>query len=97
VPARVRFLPSGREVTVAEGATLLEATLAAGLPLASSCRGVGSCGWCRVRVLEGAAGLSSSSEAERRLLAKLGAAADERIACLARVQQGEVAITTGYW
>ncbi len=48
----VHFLRSGKTVNVAPGQSLLEAGLAAGLPLSYSCQ-VGGCGHCRVRVAEG--------------------------------------------
>lgn len=91
------FLPSGRTCEVAAGVTLAEAIRAAGLPLGSSCRGEGACGWCRVRVLRGGAGaLSAVERRERELLARLEASADERIACQARVL-GALSLTASYW
>jgi CDP-4-dehydro-6-deoxyglucose reductase len=50
---RVRLQPSGREFTVAENETVLEAALNAGLTLPYSCRN-GSCGTCKGKVLAGA-------------------------------------------
>lgn len=46
---RVLFEPSGREVVVRAGQTVLEAARLARLPLTSVCGGVGTCGKCRVR------------------------------------------------
>jgi len=51
-PQTVHFLRSGKTVTVAPGQSLLEAGLAAGLPLSYSCQ-VGGCGHCRVKIAEG--------------------------------------------
>ncbi|MFH1811080.1 MAG: 2Fe-2S iron-sulfur cluster-binding protein [Pseudomonadota bacterium] len=92
----VHFVGAGRQVLVAEGVDLLTAARLAGAPLGSSCGGEGSCGWCRVVVLEGADGLSEPNPRERALARKLGLAADERVACMARVH-GEVRATTSYW
>lgn len=50
---RVRFQPSGRETRVAPGTTLLEAAHWAGTSVDSTCGGYGTCGLCRVRVVEG--------------------------------------------
>jgi len=50
---RVRFLPDGREATVAEGASLLDAAHAAGVYVGEICGGEGVCGKCRVIVREG--------------------------------------------
>ena len=48
----VHFERSGRTVEVAPGRSILEAGLAAGLPLSFSCQ-VGGCGHCRLKVIEG--------------------------------------------
>lgn len=51
-PQRVHFLRSDRSLEVQPGQSLLEAGLAAGLPLDYSCQ-VGGCGHCRVKITEG--------------------------------------------
>lgn len=60
--ARKLFVPSGEceigindrmTITVAVGHTLLDVLLEAGVRLPSACRGVGSCGLCKLRVVEG--------------------------------------------
>ncbi|RPI12313.1 MAG: ferredoxin--NADP reductase [Lysobacterales bacterium] len=50
--ATLRFAGSGRHVVARPGQTLLEAGLAAGVALPSSCT-MGGCGACKVRTLEG--------------------------------------------
>ena len=50
---RIGFLPEGREVTVEEGTTLLEAARAAGIYVGAICGGEGTCGKCRLIVREG--------------------------------------------
>jgi ferredoxin len=77
---RVEFL-DGPTVTIAPGATLLEASRAAGLLQASACGGRARCGTCRVRILAGAHALPPPNHAERELLAVLQAQPDVRIAC----------------
>ncbi|GAA1391112.1 PDR/VanB family oxidoreductase [Pseudonocardia kongjuensis] len=52
VPFTVRLARSGRDVAVPGGASLLDALLAAGVPVAHLCR-QGVCGECRVPVLGG--------------------------------------------
>jgi len=94
---KLRFHPSGREVEVPAGTSLLEATRVAGLPIGSSCDGRGICGWCRLRALEGAELLSSPDAEERDLLARLAARSDERLACRARILAGGALVTAGYW
>jgi ferredoxin len=92
----VRCEPSGREVWVATGTTLLEAVVMAALPLARSCDGRVVCALCRVQVLAGTACLSPAAVDEQRLLAARGAGPEERLACCARVD-GAVTVTTTYW
>jgi ferredoxin len=48
----VRVGGTARTIPVAAGRTLLEAGLAAGLPMPYSC-GLGGCGACRVKVVQG--------------------------------------------
>jgi ferredoxin len=66
----LRIEPLGRTVTVEEGCTLLEAALAQGIKLRSSCRN-GTCRECIARVAEGSVryrvewpGLSPDEKAE---------------------------------
>lgn len=92
----VRFQPSGRSFQVVPGASLLRAAVRAGLPLARSCRGVGQCAGCRVRVLDGADQLDPPGDLESALAEREPLRAGERYACLTRVR-GPVAITTRYW
>ena len=49
----VQFLPSGRQVQVGAGETVIRAARQAGLHINASCGGTGVCGKCRVRVEKG--------------------------------------------
>jgi ferredoxin len=93
---RVHFVPSGKWFDVVPNGSLLRAALRAGLPVARSCRGVGVCAACRVRVVAGHDQLAPMGELERALAAREPLRENERYACLARVR-GEVTITTTYW
>lgn len=62
---KVKFMPSGRAVTVAAGASLSLAAHEAGLEVDSSCGGRGKCGKCCARVIEG--NVSEPSAAEKTL------------------------------
>jgi adenylate cyclase len=73
--------PPGRAVTVPVGFSILDASRSAGIPHASVCGGRGRCSTCRVRVTHGLSDLPPPSEAERRVLARVGAAPDVRLAC----------------
>ena len=72
---------------------------AVGLPVASSCSGRGSCAKCLVQVVEGWEALVPMGDHEARVLARNGAAENERLACQARVRRVGtlIRITTGYW
>jgi adenylate cyclase len=76
--------PGGRSVTVPRGFTVLDASRAAGIPHASVCGGRGRCSTCRVHVVRGLEGLPPPREAEQRVLARVGAARDVRLACQTR-------------
>jgi adenylate cyclase len=76
--------PSGRVVTAPRGFTILDASRLGGLAHASVCGGRGRCSTCRVRIAAGLAELPAPSEAERRVLARVGAAPDVRLACQTR-------------
>ena len=73
--------PSGRVVTAPRGFTILDASRFAGIPHASVCGGRGRCSTCRVRIRDGRHDLPAPSERERRVLARVGAAPDVRLAC----------------
>jgi ferredoxin len=90
----VAFLPSGRTVEVPAGSTILEAALAAGLPIARACGADGLCGRCGVRVLAGEIDAESDGEAATRRRNRLDPAL--RLACRARVL-GDVEVTASYW
>ncbi|KPL91004.1 adenylate/guanylate cyclase domain-containing protein [Herpetosiphon geysericola] len=68
-------------VTIPPGTSLLEASLANGIPHAHSCGGRGRCSTCRIEIIEGAKALNSPNETEQRLLKRFGAGSDIRLAC----------------
>ncbi len=76
--------PNGRVVTAPRGFTILDASRFAGIPHASVCGGRGRCSTCRVRIRDGRPDLPAPSEGERRVLARVGAAPDVRLACQTR-------------
>jgi adenylate cyclase len=76
--------PGGQIVSFAPGMTVLEASRCAGIPHASVCGGRGRCSTCRVRVGTGADRLPAPAPEEARVLARVGAAANVRLACQIR-------------
>jgi adenylate cyclase len=83
--------PDGQRVEVQIGTTILDASRIAGIPHASVCGGRGRCSTCRVRVSAGAENLPSATDAERKVLDRVGAAPNVRLACQSR-PTGPVAI-----
>ena len=82
---RIRITyPDGREVAVPRGFSILEASRFAGIPHASVCGGRGRCSTCRVRVTEGLAKQVRPSTAEQRVLERVGAPPNVRLACQLR-------------
>ncbi|MGO8916973.1 MAG: adenylate/guanylate cyclase domain-containing protein [Stellaceae bacterium] len=76
--------PSGRVVEIVPGLSVLEASRLAGIPHASVCGGRGRCSTCRVRVEGDAAALPAAAAEELRVLERVGAAPDVRLACQLR-------------
>jgi adenylate cyclase len=76
--------PDGREVAVPRGFSILEASRFAGIPHASVCGGRGRCSTCRVRVTEGFGKQPPPSAAEQRVLERVGAPPNVRLACQLR-------------
>ena len=75
------------------GLSILELSLANDVPHAHVCSARGRCGTCRVRVEAGADALSPRSSLEAFTLSRVGAGANERLACQARVLGPAVAVT----
>ena len=90
----VTFAPLGLRAEARSDETVLDVARRTGAPLGNSCGGVGVCGRCRVRVVEGAENLSAPTSVEVRFSKGFGEG--ERMACQA-VVQGAVTVTTTYW
>lgn len=73
--------PGGKVVTVTPGCTVLEASRFNGIPHASVCGGRGRCSTCRVRVGRGAEHLPPPAPDEQRVLQRVGAPPQVRLAC----------------
>ena len=84
---RVSFREQGERVVAlaATGDTLLDASLAAGIPHHHACGGNARCSTCRVVVLEGRTNLSARNEAEQAIAARRKWPATTRLACQATI------------
>jgi adenylate cyclase len=76
--------PDDRRVASAVGTTVLEASRLAGIPHASVCGGRGRCSTCRVRIVRGLDDLPAPAPEEVRVLRRIGAPANVRLACQLR-------------
>ena len=80
----VTYQPFDRTTRVPPGTTLFSAAHWIGLPIDSTCGGRGTCGKCKVRVLEGA---SEVTTADHRLLRKDEVENGWRLSCQARIYE----------
>lgn len=51
--SRIEFLPSGRKINARKGKTIFQIAREAGIHLNTSCNGVGTCGKCKIKIIEG--------------------------------------------
>jgi 2Fe-2S ferredoxin len=90
---RITFLPGAHGADVAAGTSLLDAAEAAGVELPSNCGGVCACTTCHVWVERGLETLSEIEDREDdKLQEAAGLSAHSRLACQARVGEGEVVV-----
>ncbi len=82
----------GRWVEVTPGTSVLEASRSAGIPHASVCGGRGRCSTCRVRVRGERHSIDPPSASELRVLSRIGARPNIRLACMLR-PRGAVEVT----
>ena len=75
--------PEGEVSKIFLGMSILEASLDAGIPHAHVCGGRGRCSTCRIRVDRGLDQLEPPRQNERRVLRRIGAPENIRLACQA--------------
>ncbi len=80
----VKYLPFDRTTRVPPGTTLFSAAHWIGLPIDSTCGGRGTCGKCKVRVVEGR---QDAETADHRLLRAAEIADGWRLSCQARIYE----------
>jgi len=81
---KVIFEPENRTVHVLPGTSILEAAAQAGIIINSNCGGQGTCGKCRVKILEGRFALTPQ---EKKLLSFTDRENGWRLACQSRINQ----------
>jgi adenylate cyclase len=84
--------PSGRVVQTIPGVLVLEASRMAGIPHASVCGGRGRCSTCRIKVEGPESSIPPPAPEEVKVLQRVGAAPNVRLACQLR-PQGDLRVT----
>jgi ferredoxin len=83
---KVRFEPEDIEVEVAVGASILDASRAAGAQVGSACGGVCACSTCHVYVKQGIEALSSADDREEDIMDKaFDVRANSRLGCQSKI------------
>ncbi len=90
--AEVEFVDSATSVPANAGQSVLELAEGCGIAIEAGCR-MGVCGADPVAVVGGADQLSPVEEEEQATLRRLGLAPNTRMACCARVTEGQVRIS----
>lgn len=88
--ATVDLLTDQVSVKTKPGETILEASLAGGLPHAHACGGKAICSTCRIYIEEGAENLNERNEKEQTLARQLNLPPEIRLACQTVPRQGHV-------
>lgn len=89
----ITILPSNKTVEAAEGMSLLEAILAAGVPFTQKCTDKPNCSACHVYVHDGRKTLSKIQRAENEKLDTIvGIGTKSRLACHALVGTENVSV-----
>jgi len=86
----LHMLPEGVDLPADGSASILEAALKAGIPLAHACGGQAQCSTCRIVVLEAGSGCPQRGEAERAIAQRLGFDPMVRLACQTAALPGTV-------
>lgn len=84
----VYFEPAGKRIFFDNESSVLDLALRNKIDLDHSCGGSGSCGTCRVRIVEGLDKLEPRNEIEDAMAKDRGFQDDERLACQIEPKDG---------
>lgn len=93
---QISFVKNKPPLEVPIGTNLMQALLAADIPVASSCHGDGICCKCVMTVVKGLENLSAKNETELELRSRNTLGPNQRVSCQT-VVMGDVQIDAGYW
>jgi len=84
---KITFLPDKKNIEVYEGTTILEALKRAGINIDTPCGGKGTCGKCKVLVVEG---ITAASPIEKKFLSEEKIGKGFRLACQTKLFEDAV-------
>jgi len=90
---QVLFLPSLKKINGKSGMTILDLAREAGVSIDSQCGGIGMCGKCRVRLLEGK--INSFTEEESLFISHLEKELGYRLACMTHIKGDATVLIPG--
>lgn len=90
----ISFVKPRPSIEVESGTNLMRALLDAGLPVASSCRGDGVCGKCRIQIVSGE--LAPESDLEKFLRERHSIPPGFRVSCQVSVTS-DLVVDATYW
>jgi 2Fe-2S ferredoxin len=93
---RITFVKNKAPLQVPEGSNLMEKLLASQIPVASSCKGNGICGKCRIKIIDGADKLETPSDLEINTMQRNNVETGSRLSCQLSVTH-DLKIDTDYW
>ncbi len=83
----ILFSPQGVETRIADGKTVMEAAVQAGIRIERHCGGIGICGKCRILALRGDEFLDPLTQSEKAVLKKEEIEMGVRLACCAIIRR----------
>jgi uncharacterized 2Fe-2S/4Fe-4S cluster protein (DUF4445 family) len=89
---KVTFRSLGVTVEIPDGHTVFDAGARVGASIETACVGKGTCGLCRVRVLEGEAHLVPYTDEELKHLGNVYHITKVRLSCRSVVRGGDVVV-----
>lgn len=90
--ATVKFMPSGILEEYREGESVFDIGARAGVAIETACVGKGTCGLCRVRVLQGEEFASAYTDEELKHLGNVYFLTKVRLSCRTRLEGGDVVV-----
>jgi 2Fe-2S ferredoxin len=89
---KITFLPAGTTLDCDDGSTLFEVGRHHGIDIDTSCVGKGTCGLCRVKIVDGAEHLNDYTDKEVSHLGNVYFITKVRLSCRTHVSGGDVTV-----